>query len=39
MEEVVAAVVPPITLSWIVRKLISDERDAVQPCADTRDQA
>jgi hypothetical protein len=29
MEEVVAAVVLPITLIWIARKLIKDDRDAI----------
>jgi len=33
MEEVVAAIMLPITLTWIAQKLIRDDRDAV---ADSR---
>jgi hypothetical protein len=29
MEEVAAAIVLPITLTWIAQKLIRDERDAI----------
>lgn len=32
MEEVVAAIVLPITLTWIAQKLIRDERDAIADC-------